>query len=260
MRRSLITPVLAAGLLVGLSAAALAKPHHPPPPPPPPAWSWAGYYAGVNLGYGWGSSNVTQDFINSGTGAVVNISSGTVHPDGVIGGGQIGYNWQYGNWIPGLEADIQGSGQRGSLTLICPAGVCSTTGNPVTTSLTEKLEWFGTVRARLGWTVTPETMIYATGGLAYGEINDSGNITDTVTTTGFSFSKTSVGWAAGGGFESHLTGNWTWKLEYLFLALDEPSGAFTTPIIPARITPPSTVNLDPVFTDSIVRAGLNYKW
>ena len=127
MRRSLITPVLAASLLVGLGAAAFAKPHHPPPPP---AWSWAGYYAGVNLGYGWGSSNVTQDFIDSGTGAIVNISSGTVHPDGIIGGGQIGYNWQSGNWVPGFEADIQGSGQRGSLTLICPAGVCSTTGIP----------------------------------------------------------------------------------------------------------------------------------
>jgi outer membrane immunogenic protein len=185
-----------------------------------------------------------------------------VHPDGVIGGGQIGYNWQFGNWVPGLEADIQDSGQRGSLTLICPAGLCS--GFPVplttTTSLTEKLEWFGTVRARLGWTVTPETMVYATGGLAYGKINDSGNITDGVTTSTFDFSKTSEGWAAGGGIENHLVGNWTWRLEYLFLTLEEPTGTFTTTIIPTRGNPPSTVKIDPIFTDSIIRAGLNYKW
>jgi outer membrane immunogenic protein len=258
MRRSLITPVLAASLLVGLGAAASAKPHHPPPPPPPPpAWSWAGYYAGVNLGYGWGSSNVTQDFISGATGAVVGISTGTVHPDGVIGGGQVGYNWQFGNWVPGIEADIQGSGQRGSLSLVC--ATCSVVG-PVTTSLTEKLNWFGTVRGRLGWTVTPETMIYATGGLAYGEIDDSCNISDGVNTTGFNLSKTSVGWAAGAGVESHLIGNWTWKIEYLFLTLDEPTGSVSTPIIPVIRTPPSTVQIDPIFTDNIIRAGLNYKW
>jgi outer membrane immunogenic protein len=195
-------------------------------------------------------------------GTVLDSGGTTVHPDGVIGGGQIGYNWQFGNWVPGIEADIQGSGQRGSGTIVCPAGVCSTTGNPVTLSVTERLDWFGTVRGRLGWTVTPESMIYATGGMAYGRLDDSGTITDLVNTSSFSFSKTSVGWAAGGGFESHLTGNWTWKIEYLFLSLTEPSGQFpsTIPAPPARIGGNTTTNYDPPFTDSIVRAGLNYKW
>ena len=99
---------------------------------------------------------------------------------GILGGGQVGYNWQSGNWVTGFEADIQGTGQRGSGTIFCPAGVCAVL--PVTASITEKLDWFGTVRGRLGWTVTPEMMIYATGGLAYGELNDGGSITDGVTT------------------------------------------------------------------------------
>ena len=261
MRRSLIVTGLAATLCIGLGATAFAKTKHhppPPPPPPPPAWSWAGPYIGANLGYSWGSSNVNASFINSATGALVSTGSTTVHPDGVIGGGQIGYNWQFGNWVPGLEADIQGSGEQGSGTIICPT-LCSVNG-PVTVSITEKLEWFGTVRGRLGWTVTPETMIYATGGLAYGELNDSGNISDGVTTTGFNFSKTSAGWTAGGGVESHLTGNWTWKIEYLFLTLDEPSGTVATPIIPVVRAPPVNVTFDPIFTDNIIRAGLNYKW
>jgi outer membrane immunogenic protein len=253
---------LLAGLNLGLSASAFAAKKHPIPPPPPPSWTWTGFYVGGNVGYSWGGSNINETFFNSTSGALLGVSTGAVHPDGAIGGGQIGYNWQFGNWVTGLEADIQASGQRGSATLLCPGGVCSASGNPVTTSLTEKLEWFGTVRPRLGWTVTPTTMIYATGGLAYGELNDSGNISDILTTTAFNFSKTSVGWTVGGGVEGQLSGNWTWKVEYLFLALDEPSGTVLTTVTPPPIRQPpgTTVNLDPLFTDSIVRAGINYKW
>ena len=146
------------------------------------------------------------------------------------------------------------------VTVVCPAGTCNIT-NAVSVSLTERLDWFGTVRGRLGWTVTPESMIYATGGLAYGELKDSGIITDGVTSAGFGFNKTSVGWAAGGGFESHLTGNWTWKVEYLFLTLDEPSGTVMTAIkVDPRTPPTNNPVIDPIFTDNIVRAGLNYKW
>ncbi len=99
-----------------------------------------------------------------------------------------------------------------------------------------------------------------TGGLAYGKLTDSGSISNIVTTTPFSFSKTSVGWTAGGGVEGHLAGNWTWKVEYLFMALDEPSGTVTTPI--PSINRGNTVNpvFDPIFTDNIIRAGVNYKW
>jgi outer membrane immunogenic protein len=259
MRRSLITAVVASSLFVGLGATAFAKTHHhPPPPPPPPAWNWSGFYTGVNLGYGWGSSPANVTFLGS-TGVLLYTAGTTVHPDGVIGGGQMGYNWQNGNWVAGLEADIQGSGQSGSGTIVCPAGTCNVV-NPVTVSVTEKLEWFGTVRGRLGWTVTPETMVYATGGLAYGKLTDSGNITDTVTTTSFNFSKTSLGWTAGGGVEGHLTGNWTWKVEYLFLSLDEPSGTVVTTIAAPRGGGTNNPVLDPIFTDNIVRAGLNYKW
>jgi outer membrane immunogenic protein len=116
------------------------------------------------------------------------------------------------------------------------------------------------VRGRLGWTVTPETMIYATGGLAYGELSDTGTTSNAVTSSAFSLSKTSIGWTAGGGVEGHITGNWTWKLEYLFLTLDEPSGSVLTPIVPIGRGGTTTTNYDPIFTDNIVRAGLNYKW
>jgi outer membrane immunogenic protein len=260
--RSIIS-IVAAGLLLGLSVAAVAAPKKKPPPPPtpaPPVWSWTGFYVGGNVGYSWGSSPANATFVNSTSGAVLFTGDTTVHPDGVIGGGQIGYNWQFGNWVPGFEADIQGSGEQGSGSIVCPTtAICSNNGTPVTLSVTEKLVWFGTVRARLGWTVTPETMIYATGGLAYGKLTDDGNVSDTVTTTPFSLSKTSAGWAAGGGIEGHLTGNWTWRVEYLFLELAEPSGTIVTTIPQGRGGTNNPV-YDPIFTDSILRVGLNYKW
>ncbi len=209
--------------------------------------------------------------MDSGTGATLFTGVGGVNNiNGVIGGGQAGYNyWQSGNWVVGLEADIQGSGERGSATFVCPNCSSST----VTTSVTEKLNWFGTVRPRLGWTVTPTTMIYATGGLAYGELNDSGVISNATTATSFNISKTSAGWTAGGGIEGQLIGNWTWKIEYLFMELQEPSGMVETsiPAVPAGCHPGfncipgvgngnNNVTFDPWFTDNIVRVGLNYKW
>ncbi len=234
------------------------------PPPPPPVWNWTGFYLGGNVGYGWGSSKVNVGFTDIA--GPLSTLDGTVHPDGVIGGGQIGYNWQFGNWVAGLEADFQGSDQRGSTSLVCPATLCSVPA--VTTNLTEKLEWFGTVRPRLGWTVWPDTMIYATGGLAYGRVTESGNITDGTNTTSFGFGKTSTGWTAGGGVESHFWDRWTWKVEYLFLELDEPSssGAIQTSIpcpngFRGRVCNNNiTANIDPRFQDNIVRLGLNYKW
>jgi len=271
MRRSPIISFVTISLLLGLSVAAIAAPKKKPPPspPPPPTWTWSGYYLGLNLGYSWGQSNLTEILVDSGTGATLFTGTSTVNITGVIGGGQAGYNWQSGNWVFGIEADFQGSGERGSVTFTCAA--CST--STVTASITERLDWFGTVRPRLGWTVTPTTMVYATGGLAYGELNDSGVISNGTAATSFSFSKVSAGWTAGGGIEGQLSGNWTWKVEYLFMELLEPSGSDPTsiPAVPAGCTPGFNCipgvgnghlnnNTDPSFTDNIVRAGINYKW
>ena len=223
-----------------------------------PVWNWTGFYVGGNVGYGWGRSDAHLTITDTGN-TFSFTQSDTLHIDGVIGGGGIGYNWQYMNWVFGLEADIQGSGQKGDATFICPAGVCSTP--PVTTTVTEKLNWFGTVRPRLGWTVTPNIMLYATGGLAYGQITESGTITNGTASTTFDAHKTSAGWTLGGGVEGQLVGNWTWRVEYLFLELKEPTVNVVTSIPgPGRLPPPDVVQIDPLFRDNIVRAGINYKF
>ena len=263
MRYSRIISIAAGGLLLGLSVAAVAAPL----PPPMPAWTWSGFYSGANIGVGWGQSKFTETFIDSATGATIFNSSGTIgNINGGSGGIQGGYNWQLGRFVAGLEADIQAAGEWGSAGFGCAH--CS--ASPVTTSVTEKLLWFGTVRPRFGWSFTPTMMVYATGGLAYGQLNDNGQISDAITSTGFSINKVSVGWTAGAGIEGRLSDHWTWKAEYLFMELQEPSGTVATSIFHNPGCVPgvnciggngnNTVIIDPWFMNSIVRVGFDYKW
>src|SRR5260370_21982950 len=102
----------------------------------------------------------------------------------MIFGGQAGFNWQAGAWVAGIEADFQQSRQRGrAATLNCATAVCNPAVGafgldaPVTVTMAQKLEWFSTLRARLGLTPTPDSLLYATGGLAVGGIRTSGPIT-----------------------------------------------------------------------------------
>ncbi len=149
-----------------------------------PGYDWTGFYAGVNVGYSWGRSSGTQSFIDTVSGAILNSNVIKFDMNGVIGDGQIGYNWQKDKWVFGLKADIQGSGQKGSGNGVCPGGPATSTTTtaaavngpctvghigdtvpfnvaalPVTSSLNQKLAWFGTVRGRIGPTVTPRFLL-----------------------------------------------------------------------------------------------------
>lgn len=242
-RLVIVVSVLAASTLGLMNAASAAS----------PVFDWTGFYVGANVGYGWGNSDANLTFSDSG-GVLFN-ASGNIKATGAIAGGGGGYNWQSGQWVFGIEADLQWSGQKGSQDFVCPAGTCN--GLAVTASVTEKLEWFGTVRPRAGWLVTPTTLVYATGGLAYGKVDESGIVTNGVLTTPFDFSRTSVGWVVGAGVEGQLSGNWNWKVEYLYLQLREPDGSVATTI---TFRTPVTVEIDPIFHDNIIRVGLNYKF
>jgi outer membrane immunogenic protein len=255
--------------------------------PPEPVWNWSGFYIGANVGYSAGSSNGSLSLFNATTGAVLDSASNKFNLDGLIGGGQIGYNWQVDRVVFGVEADMQGSGQRGGTSLICPGGtglpplpaglngVCSLgsieggfVAAPLPDSLTEKLDWFGTLRGRLGATITPATMIYATGGLAFGRVsatdtvsgtNFSLNGTPTNITSMFSTGSTKTGWTLGGGLEMQLWGHWSGKIEYLYINLGNISGSFVTPIVasPGNFLGAS---FNSAITDNIVRVGINYRF
>src|SRR6201996_4999303 len=85
-----------------------------------PGYNWSGFYIGGNVGYSWGRSSDTTTYTN-GAGATLFTAAGSSNLDGVVGGGQIGYNGQTQNGVGGLEADIQGTGERGSRDVSCPA-------------------------------------------------------------------------------------------------------------------------------------------
>jgi outer membrane immunogenic protein len=108
MKRALLgIAVIASALTTQALAADL--PIYTKAPPPSPIYDWTGFYAGLNIGYSWGRSSTTIGFTDQGTGALLAAFPGKFNMDGVIGGGQIGYNWQRDKWVFGIEADIQGS-------------------------------------------------------------------------------------------------------------------------------------------------------
>src|SRR5205085_4189425 len=138
-------------------------------------------------------------------------ASNSASPDGVIGGGQLGYNWQLDpNWLIGVEADIHTSGEKASSTRFDTVDV-----EGVTTNYETKIEWFGTARGRLGYVFDRRILLYATGGLAYGRVSISGT-SSTIIGGAASFSSADVttGWTAGGGVEGVAWDpRWTWKGE-----------------------------------------------
>jgi outer membrane immunogenic protein len=140
--------------------------------------------------------------------------------DGAIGGVQTGYNYQFGAWVWGLETDFQASGQKGGSTF---TGVLPLTS--ITTD--DKLDWFGTVRGRLGVLATPNVLFYGTGGAAYGLVKNSATITVAGLSAVASSSDLRAGWTAGGGVEGALGGGWSAKLEYLYMDLGRTERTFS---------------------------------
>jgi outer membrane immunogenic protein len=258
--------MLATVALVGLASVATAGPAVP--------YSWTGFYAGGNIGYSWGRADSTYN-----EGAFTPHSFSTSESlDGPIGGVQFGYNWQLNSpWVGGFETDFHWSGERGSgafagsYILTPPGGFThpiadtgpASTGPgdpPISGTFNSSIQWVGTVRGRLGVLVTPTTLVYGTGGLAYGEIRSSGTVTDAGCTPAcmWSFGQSGVrpGWTLGGGIEGAVpnSSDWTWKVEYLFVDFWSLSGTgFDTDI-------GKGFNWNTRITDSILLAGFNLRF
>ena len=244
MKKFLLTSAALAVLSVGSAYAADMAPR---PAPPPPVYSWTGLYWGVNVGYSWGEAK--NDATLQVAPGVFGTASASRDVNGVIGGFQSGYNYQFGQWVWGFETDIQASGQKGSDVLQIAAGVPATF-----LSTDNKLPWFGTSRSRLGVLWSPNTLLYGTFGVAYGKVKEDAVISRGAQSASLNFQDVKAGWTAGAGVESTIGGGWTAKLEYLYMDLGKTESTIATPGLG------TLVNTSRRFTDNIVRVGFNYKW
>jgi outer membrane immunogenic protein len=254
MKRILSAVMVTAALTAPGLAADLGARTYTKAPVVAPVSNWSGFYVGGNLGYGWGDGNSDFSFLPSPELFGDSNTTLGVRSTGVTGGAQLGYNWQIGSLVTGLEADIQGSDIKGSArgTPTFPGTAIPIPGNVLSSE--QKLSWFGTMRGRLGVTVTPDLLLYGTGGLAYGHVDASANTQFFVGEMPASVSKTKVGWTAGVGAEWMFAHNWSAKLEYLYVDLGSVSAI-------GNLTP-----VDPVFKvgytwrirENIARVGVNY--
>jgi outer membrane immunogenic protein len=232
---------LSAGLLVGfavaasaLSAPALAADLPPPAAPPPrapvayipvaPAFSWTGFYVGLNAGYAFGQSNWTSPLG----------SIGWFNVNGALAGGTIGGNYQIGQLVVGAEGDFDWQNVRGSLV----------GGNRAFASCASASNWVGTFRGRVGYAFD-RVLLYATGGGAVANVKASLNALPWA-------SSTELGWSSGFGVEVAMTDNWTAKAEYIAVGFQQPScglaNCFAAPAVSVK------------FYESMARGGVNYKF
>ena len=218
------------------------------PPPPPAGYSWTGFYVGLNGGYGVGRNpSVLSNFTNPPPGTLQFIDSWKLVPEGWSGGVQAGYNWQINQWVLGVEADFQGANQKDSACILC---------SPVAGAfqVDQKMPWYGTVRGRVGWAAGP-ILSYFTAGWAFARINNDLTIfVPGFPTTATSTHETRSGWTIGTGVEAALAGNWTAKVEYLYMDLGSTTLPFTN-----SGTGGSRTGVESDIRNRIVRVGLNYR-
>ena len=215
--------------------------------PPPPPVHWTGLYVGANGGVG-GNKTDYPFSINLGTPFW---GSASLTSSGGFGGGQIGYNYQFSSdWVAGIEADIDASDIDGKLS-----ASASTPGGSGSISAGTKLDWFGTVRGRIGYLLTPSALLYGTGGLAFGHTTSSASLALSPGGGGsVSRGHDKSGWTVGVGLEYALTPHWSAKAEYQYMDLG-------TDNIASVAGPGGTgASLSEKTTVNVMKAGLNYRF
>ena len=227
-----------------------------------PPFSWSSCYIGGNVGGAWSRSDFTTS-LDPGThltlpgniAAVGAAGTGSATDTGIIGGGQIGCNWQSGVWVWGLEADFDGVSGRPTLT----SGGTLSTGDAFAIVNSTKANWLATVRPRVGYAVD-RSLFYATGGVAFTHLSYTQSYSDTLFAAvgGSSASTTSTGWTVGGGWEYALTNRWTTKVEYLYTNFSSISA--TGGIVSATGGTNVLHGSSGDFAIQTLRAGLNYRF
>ncbi|HEX5210157.1 MAG TPA: outer membrane protein [Pseudolabrys sp.] len=240
MKTSLLTGVSVSALLLagGAQAADMpARPVYKAPAVAPAPWNWSGFYVGGTLGGIWSRNSIADGPpgpLGTYFGGGGSPSSLDNNGSGVIGGLELGYNWQISNVVLGVEADLSATSVNRTLPFFAD-------------TFSTKLPWLSTVRGRVGFAFD-RFLVYGTGGAAFA------NLSSTYVSAGFPFvvgpNSTATGWAAGGGVEYAVAGPWTVKAEYLHVGFSD------------RTAVSSSGGYNFTFKDSadIGRVGINYKF
>jgi outer membrane immunogenic protein len=225
---------------------------------------WTGFYLGGHAGYGWGDSNGTSFAGYPGANFDAAFAVGQVprsvatSPNGAIGGGQIGYNYQVSpQWVVGLQADVSASGIKGSRTYDfaeIPAVAAS-----ATTHAGQSLDWLATVRGRIGYTFD-RLMVFGSGGAAFGRVKSDFEIIGgpgLPASLANSTASTRTGWAAGAGTEYRLNSLWSVSVEWLHYDLGHVS--FSAPQVTLGVPQPFGLIGTTLTRGDVVSAALNYR-
>ncbi|QPC45060.1 porin family protein [Kaustia mangrovi] len=183
------------------------------PPPPVPVWSWTGPYAGLHVGTVDGDLDGDMEL----TGTSVS-SSANMDPNGIMGGLQVGYNYQFDSVVVGLEGDI-GFGDVDDV--IYP--------DSLVPRIESRIDWMATIRGRLGW-AWDRTLFYVTGGVAFADVKIKSEFSFSAFDDSDSDRETLVGWTVGGGVEHALTDNISLKAEYLYADLGKKTFRYSPTI------------------------------
>jgi opacity protein-like surface antigen len=209
--------------------------------------SWSGAYVGVHMGAGWGETQFSEP---PGRQAIY---GDVVQTPGPLGGGQIGFNYQTGPWVLGIEADASSADLEGTNTCLAYSG------SVVSTNCREHIETLGTLTGRLGYALGDDgrTLLYVKGGAAWAlststiTINHNDPRRGRPVTGSDNTQEMRWGWAAGGGIEYALSVGWSVNLEYDYFDLG--SSAASVPTLPDM---PGSISA--AQSEQVVKVGLNY--
>ncbi len=273
--------ILLSALLASVALPAFAADLPVKAPYVAPVYSdWTGFYLGIHGGYGWANAKVDDFDLNGGFASALRLNQPKLK--GWVFGGQAGYNWQWSNWVGGLELDYSAAdlteSQSRSQHLVGTINTIPATVD-TTRTLSAKLDALASARARLGFLLTPSFLLYGTAGMAWGHTKADAN--DTIRVTEVDLTQTDIintrsgtnhwGWVAGGGGEFAVFGagsGWRLRAEFLHYDFGRSTMAFSGREADTHATPAGTTtlinslstNIDARLTTNVVRAGLSYKF
>jgi outer membrane immunogenic protein len=209
---------------------------------PLPIANWTGFYAGVNVGAGWGTTETTLESITGGGGLGAGLALTQNDRSGILGGGQIGYNYQSGLLVFGVQGDIDGASIEGTTPCL------------TVLSCKAKSDWLATITGRFGGVISDRTLVYVKGGAAW--LHTAHTLT---VPSGFGApvgstnnDETSLGWLLGAGAEYAFAPNWSAFVEYNY-------SEFKKDNVAVNLAGIGIANLDYKTRLSIAKIGVNYK-